>query len=76
MKRQNDLEEKLNVLENIRDDNPEDEKTINEILHTKEYLNEIYEEQTRGAHIRCKVKWYKEGEKSTKHFLNLEKNNY
>ncbi len=76
MKRQKDLEEKLNVLENVRDDNPEDENTINEILHTKEYLNEMYEEQTRGAHIRCKVKWYEESEKSTKYFLNLEKMNY
>ncbi len=70
MKRQKDLEENLNVLENVIDDNPTDENTINEILHTKEYLNEIYEEQTRGAHICCKVKWYEEGEKSTKYFLN------
>ncbi len=71
-----DLEEKLNVLENVRDDNPEDDNIINEILHTKEYLNEIYEEQTRGACICCKVKWYEKGEKSTKYFLNLEKRNY
>ncbi len=70
------LEEKLNVLENVRDDNPEDDNTINEILHTKEYLKEIYEEQTRGTCIHCKVKWYEEGEKSTKYFLNLEKKNY
>ncbi len=76
MKRQNDLEEKLNILENVRDDNPEDENTINEILYTKEYLNEIYEEQTRGVHISCKEKWYEQGEKSTKYFLNLEKRNY
>ncbi len=35
MKRQKDLEEKLNVLENVR----ENENNINEILHTKKYLN-------------------------------------
>ncbi len=41
MKRQTKLEEILNVLENVRDNNPEDENTMNK--------NEIYEEQTRGA---------------------------
>ncbi len=71
MKSQTDLEEKLSVLENVRDNNPEDDNTINELLKSKEYLNEIYEEQTRRAHICCK-----EGEKSTKYFLNLEKRNY
>ncbi len=34
------------------------------------------EERTRGARIRCRVRWYEEGEKSSKYFLNLEKRNY
>ena len=31
---------------------------------------------TQGAILRCKLKWYNEGEKNTKYFLNLEKRHF
>ena len=33
----------------------------------------IIEHQTKGAILRSKSRWYNEGEKNTKYFLNLEK---
>ena len=38
-------------------------------------LKEIYSEIAEGIRIRSKCQWYEEGEKSTKFFLDLEKNN-
>ena len=52
-------------------------------LHLEEQLNEsrlelekIIEIRTKGAILRSKTKWYNEGEKNTKYFLNLEKRHY
>ena len=52
-------------------------------LHLEEQLNEsrlevekIIELRTKGAILRSKTKWYNEGEKNTKYFLNLEKRHY
>ena len=49
-------------------------------LHLEEKLNEsrlehekIIEFCTKGAILRSKTRWYNEGEKNTKCFLNLEK---
>ena len=36
-------------------------------------LERIVEYQTKGAILRSKSRWYNEGEKNTKYFLNLEK---
>ena len=36
-------------------------------------LSTIIEHQTKGAILRSKIRWYNEGEKNTKYFLNLEK---
>ena len=36
-------------------------------------LERIIEYQTKGAILRSKSRWYNEGEKNTKYFLNLEK---
>jgi len=38
----------------------------------KRALENIIEYKTKGAIIRSKARWYKEGEKSNKYFLNLE----
>ncbi len=48
------------------------------IRNTKQEIlvDKIMEERTRGACICCRVRWYEEGEKSSKCFLNLEKRNY
>ena len=42
---------------------------------SKTWLNDWYEERTKGAILRSKVDWYEQGEKSSKFFLNLEKRN-
>ena len=40
----------------------------------KQQLDEIYARKAKGIKIRSKCNWYEHGEKSTKRFLNLEKN--
>ena len=36
-------------------------------------LEDIIKRHTQGAILRCKARWYNEGEKNMKYFLNLEK---
>ena len=36
-------------------------------------MEKIIELRTKGAILRSKIRWYNEGEKNTKYFLNLEK---
>ena len=45
-----------------------------EYAKCKQHLELIYERANEGGKIRSKYQWYEEGEKSTKFFLNLEKN--
>ena len=40
---------------------------------TKADLEELIESKTRGTIFRAKARWYNEGEKCTKYFMNLEK---
>jgi len=35
--------------------------------------NAIAEYRTKGAIIRSRIRWYENGEKNTKYFLNMEK---
>ena len=42
---------------------------------SKLWLDNWYEEYTKGVILRSKSDWYENGEKSTKYFLNLEKHN-
>ena len=62
-----------------------DNKTTGDILfsHLEEQLNDsrhelekIIEFRTKGAVLRSKTRWYNEGEKNTKYFLNLEKRHF
>ena len=39
-------------------------------------LENIIEYRTKGAILRAKCRWYSEGEKNSKYFLNLEKRHY
>ena len=41
----------------------------------KEEYEDIFTSKMRGARVRSKVKWWEEGEKSTKYFYNLERKN-
>ena len=45
----------------------------NHYLECKIYLEQIHQEKANGIKIRSKCDWYKFGEKSSKFFLNLEK---
>ena len=47
-----------------------------EINKQKLELVKIIVDRTKGAILRFKTKWYNEGEKNTKYFLNLEKRHY
>ena len=42
-------------------------------LECKQKLQNIYNKKVNGIRIKNKCNWYKNGEKSTKFFLNLEK---
>ena len=39
----------------------------------KSEMEEIIEYRTKGAVLQSRPRWYNEGEKNTKYFLNLEK---
>ena len=49
------------------------EDKFNEYKTAKDELENFYDNIATGVKIRSKCDWYQYGEKSTKHFLNLEK---
>ena len=55
---------------------PESNISETEYDNSKLWLDNFYEEYTKGVILRSKSDWYEQGEKSTKYFLNLEKRNY
>ncbi len=56
--------------------NPNDNDKRNEYLETSAQIEHIIQEKTNGNVLRCKIRWYEEGEKCSQYFLNLEKRNY
>ena len=52
------------------------DSNLNTLNEAKEILESYYEEKTRGVIIRARARWHEHGERSTKHFLNLEKRNH
>ena len=50
-----------------------DEDNLSKYNSVKNELDEIYDHIAEDTQIRRKCDWYKHGEKSTKFFLNLEK---
>ena len=69
------LDKKLCKLEKEINVNIPNKKLEEEYSDTKERLEKIYKHESRGAGIRARIRWMEEGEKSTKYFLSLEKNN-
>ena len=67
------LEQELNILENIRAENPTDNDICKEIAHIKQKLEVFSLAKTKGAQIRSKMKWIEDGEKNGRYFLSLEK---
>lgn len=58
-----------NDLQNIED-------TLNEYDALKAEVNTIYEQKGKAAMLRSKCRWIEKGERPTKYFFNLEKQNY
>ena len=74
--RRKHLEEKVSKLEReIVDTEGDSEDVILEYESAKNELEKLYEYITNGIILRSKAQWYEEGEKNTKYFLSLEKNN-
>ena len=71
------LEKEILALERKLEENnplePHKEIVQTELRIKKQQLEEIISYKTQGAIIRSKVKWYNEGERSTKYFHSLEK---
>ena len=68
-KDRNFLEKELKTLEK----NLTNFQTNQNYVECKQKLQNIYTIKVNGIRIRSKCNWYKNGEKSTKFFLNLEK---
>ena len=52
-----------------------DLKLLNQLETAKAELDELYKYITEGSILRSKVRWFEDGEKSSKYFLGLEKRN-
>ena len=55
---------------------PQKQSIIERINLSKRDLEKIIEHRTKGAILRSKSQWCNEGERNTKHFLNLEKRHF
>lgn len=67
---------KLKRLEqNLEDLESSDNIDVKKINEYKSKIKNAYEKQADAARIRSKVKWYEEGEQSSKFFFDLEKKN-
>ena len=66
------LEQKVKELESLISTGAEG-CSLQEYNKCKQDLEEIYNYITEGIVLRSKTDWYELGEKSTKYFLNLEK---
>ena len=76
-KKQEEIEQSIATLEQYLSDKTTDDsrkqKICIELETKKQQLESLIAYKTKGAIIRSKTRWYNEGEKNTKYFLNLEK---
>ena len=80
-KREEMLEHEIALLEkhldtDVNNSNSSYHIVAERIFTLKKELENIIEYRTKGAIIRSKLQWYKEGEKNSRYFLNLEKRHY
>ena len=77
VQKQEEIEISLTTLEKQLTNSDVDDKQKKQIWPDiegkKRELETIIEYQTKGAILRSRSRWYNEGEKNTKYFLNLEK---
>ena len=72
------LEDEIALLEkeSEKPNDPKKEEVLSRLVNAKRELEEIIEYRTKGSIVRSKAKWYNDGEKNTKYFLQLEKRHY
>ena len=63
------IEDRIDYTENL----PSSEINMNEKRKLEQELDSIYDNISKGAQIRSKAKWIREGERNTSFFLGLEK---
>ena len=74
---ENILQEELQKLDNkICNNDAFDTETLEKYEAAKAKLKKIHDTRGKEAMFRSKAKWFEQGEKPTKYFFNLEKNNY
>ena len=75
--KQNKIEQMITTLKkqlsSVSLDDPQKQSLWTQLETNKQELERIVEYQTKDAILRSKFRWYNEGEKNTKYFLNLEK---
>ena len=79
-RREGELEKEINILQNFIESNeinPNEKTEISGTLEArKRELEKIIDYRTKGSILRARCRWYNEGEKNTKYFLNLEKRHF
>ena len=71
------LQEELQELDGkICNNDAFDQETLEKYEAAKDKLKRIHDTRGKEAIFRSKTKWFEQGEKPTKYFFNLEKNNY
>ena len=76
--RQTEIEQTIARLEEQIDKTTDTQSSHLEeqLYEQKNKLEKMIEFRTKGAILRSKARWYNEGEKNTKYFLNMEKRHY
>ena len=73
-------EDKIKVLEGelnkLNKNQPLSALQVTEMENIQLQLESIVKQKAMGAKIRSRIRWYEEGEKSTRYFMNLEKRNF
>ena len=75
-KLENEITQLTKVLESENTSSHEKSKASESLDNKKREFELINEYKTKGTIIRSKARWYNEGEKNNKYFLNLEKRHY
>ena len=75
-KRRAQLLLKLNELQEKLCSSRNDPNLLNEYYTLKEKLEKVSNKKIKGTILRGKARWYENGEKNSKYFLNLEKGNF
>ena len=75
-KLEKNLHNRINVLQEIIDNQKASDQHFEEFYSTKNEIEQIEEYKTVGAMLHSKAKWVEDGEKNTAFFLNLEKRNF